>query len=134
MTIEVKKGTNGAKNKTILLVDDDKSWLTYLSILLKHPSFTLVTTTDPQYALGFLKKLRPDALVTDTNMPHMSGVDLMNQAHLIFPELPVVVFFSGMLDSPLKADDVVKAGAAHVLPKWEAENLQKLLCELLKIE
>ncbi len=124
--VEVQNGT-----KSILLVDDDHSWLVYVSILLKHPALSLISTTSPAHAMNVMANFMPDVLVTDTNMPTISGIQLLLDTRKLYPTLPVVVFFSGLLDSPITERDVLAMGATKVLPKWEAETLQAELCSLL---
>jgi two-component system repressor protein LuxO len=58
-------------------VDDDSDFLQLLRAALKRESYDLVTATSARSALEILRKEVVDVVVTDENMPGMSGTDLL---------------------------------------------------------
>lgn len=65
--------------KTILIVDDDKGFLTVTSTLLERQGFTTYKATSGPEALEWLKTIRPDVILLDLLMPGMNGVEVIEQ-------------------------------------------------------
>lgn len=66
----------GSKNR-ILLVEDDADTRYALAMLFELEGFDVISACDGQEA--YLKAVtdRPDLIVTDINMPNLSGLDLI---------------------------------------------------------
>ncbi len=62
--------------KTILVADDETHILNVVSLKLKNAGFRVLTARDGQEALELAQQERPDLLITDHNMPHMTGLEL----------------------------------------------------------
>ena len=60
----------------VLAVDDDPGILRIIELLLSRSGFTVRTAPSAQSALEILKGIVPSVLVTDVQMPGMSGYDL----------------------------------------------------------
>lgn len=76
----------------VLVVDDDTIILWGTASLLESLGFQVIRANSGSAALEALRD-RQDigALVTDYEMPHMSGVELAEAAWLFRPDLPVVI-------------------------------------------
>ena len=61
----------------VLLVDDDSDFLQLLRTTLKREPYDLLTATSARSALEILRKEVVDVVVTDENMPGLSGTDLL---------------------------------------------------------
>lgn len=62
----------------ILLVDDSATILHAVSKMLKELGYENVQTAeDPQEAIGHIKIIPPDLIISDWNMPKGSGLDLL---------------------------------------------------------
>ena len=99
-----------------LLVDDDPTWLMYVQ-LLTHDR--LIVCQNPAQAIGLIRENNVQLLITDTNMPVVSGIDLLKKARAEFPYLPVIVLFSGLNGTSMTKEEVLKAGATVVMTKEE---------------
>ncbi len=62
-------------NNRILLVDDEKDILEFLSYNLKKEGFEVETCTDGQMALDILDEFKPHLIVLDVMMPGMDGIE-----------------------------------------------------------
>ena len=108
----------------ILLVDDDKDMLKSYVELLEHANYQVEAHHNPQQAFEQFQ-LNPDAydaVLTDYNMPHMNGLDLISAIHDKRPDLKTILY-SGMLpqhipssvitfSKPTRIDQLLKALAA----------------------
>lgn len=62
-------------NNRILLVDDEKDILEFLSYNLKKEGFEVATCADGQMALDMLDEFNPHLIVLDVMMPGMDGIE-----------------------------------------------------------
>jgi len=100
------------KNMKILIVDDFSTMRRIIKNLLRDLGFTNVDEADDgNTALPMLKSGKYDFLVTDWNMPGMSGFDLLKavRADENLKTLPVL-----MVTAEAKRDQIVAAAQAGV--------------------
>lgn len=79
--------------KRILLVDDEPMILKIMRVALEDSGFAVEIAHNGEQALAVLDGFRPDAVVTDIDMPRMNGRDLCINLRRQFPaeELPIFV-------------------------------------------
>ena len=77
----------------IILVDDDHDILTLGKALLSQAGHTVLTATGAIEAVDLMKQFGCDALITDANMPHHSGYDLLRTVrnNAKWKELPIAM-------------------------------------------
>jgi len=63
----------------ILVVDDERSIREVLQIFLKKEGFNVTAVTDAKAALQLAKSTEFDLIISDINMPDMSGIDLLRE-------------------------------------------------------
>ena len=76
---------------TILIVDDEKNYLVVLEALLSPEGYEIVTSEKAQEALRVIQEADVDLVLTDMKMPGMSGMELLEEAKKIKPEVPVIM-------------------------------------------
>ena len=62
--------------KKILIVDDEKDILEFLSYNLKKEGFSIYTASDGSEGLKKTKKIKPDLIIVDLMMPKMNGIEM----------------------------------------------------------
>ncbi len=100
------------KNMKILIVDDFSTMRRIIKNLLRDLGFTNTQEADDgQTALPMLKSGDFDFLVTDWNMPGMSGIELLREvrADERLSSLPVL-----MVTAEAKRDQIVEAAQSGV--------------------
>lgn len=82
--------------KQILIVDDEPHVSRVLKLTLERAGYAVRTEPDGQAALSSVLHAPPDAMVTDIQMPRLSGRELMKMLHELMPErrFPVLVMTS----------------------------------------
>ena len=116
----------------VLYVDDDPVVVLMVDALLQRQGWRVSCLQDAQAALQrVLASEDPvDVVVTDYNMPGMSGLQLAEALAAARPALPVVIT-SGYITDHLRAD-ARRAGVRSVLHKeYTLEQLGSLLHQLL---
>jgi len=76
----------------VVIVEDDPDVALYTkTVLEKRADCVVITLADPRLAANAVAEFQPDVLLTDIEMPGMSGLDLIAQVRQIKPGLPVIV-------------------------------------------
>jgi CheY-like chemotaxis protein len=88
----------------ILYIDDDEAMVYLIERLLTRRGYRVSAFTQPREALAALRSdpSRFDLVVTDFNMPDLSGLDVARVVRELRPELPVAVT-SGFITEELRA-------------------------------
>jgi two-component system cell cycle sensor histidine kinase/response regulator CckA len=104
----------------VLYLDDDDTLVFLVRRLLERRGYTVTTFTDQQAAIDAVREQPQafDLLITDFNMPGMSGLDVARAVLAINPELPVAVA-SGYITDELQTE-AVAAGVREVVFKTDA--------------
>jgi two-component system, NtrC family, sensor kinase len=88
----------------VLVVDDDRTTVRLCQRLLERASYKVNTAMDPLEALTKLREQRVDLLLSDIRMPVMDGFELIREAKVLQPELPVLVMTGyGSIDNAIQA-------------------------------
>ena len=80
---------NGAKPQ-ILIVDDEPCIRESLGMLLMASGYDVAEADNGVSALSHLDRTVPDLIVTDLNMPQMSGLELISQVRSRYPSISIV--------------------------------------------
>jgi class 3 adenylate cyclase/CheY-like chemotaxis protein len=79
-------------NEKILVIDDSAQIRDFLGRqLLPHEGYACVTAADGRAGLEMLGKERPDLVLTDMQMPHMSGLEVLQHLSQYKVDIPVVM-------------------------------------------
>ncbi len=114
----------------VLVVDDEASVRTTTSMLLKAAGYGVCTAENGFDALLQLGSAIPDAIISDLNMPQMSGFELLSVLRRRFPEIPVIAV-SGAYDSGDQVPGGVIADAFYSKGRHHPEELLRTLSELI---
>ena len=100
---------------TILVVDDDSSFRRVVEYQLKQAGYDVLTAENGKKALEIFSQIHCHAVLTDLDMPELSGNELLNAVKQQSPDTPVIVITAyGTIDS---AVDAMRAGAFHYVTK-----------------
>jgi DNA-binding response OmpR family regulator len=99
--------------KRILVVDDDRQVLKYLTELLQEEGFDTVACERYQDAKSLLATTRPDLLLTDVRLGAYNGLQLGFYARDHYPGLPIIVL-TGYEDPTLR-DEANRSGAQFLV-------------------
>lgn len=103
------------KKNSVLVVDDEKSILEFLEIMLTREGYEVATAASAMEALAKLKARRFDVIVTDISMPEMNGIELMAKTKQMHLHSAVVIMTAhGSTESAVEA---MKLGATDYLTK-----------------
>jgi type IV pilus assembly protein PilB len=101
----------------ILCVDDDKDILELLALGLARQGFEVLTLSDPQKALAYAAKTRPDLVLLDVMMPVMNGYDLCAALRRQPGTADIPVIFLTALSQEVDKVRALSLGAADFISK-----------------
>jgi CheY-like chemotaxis protein len=84
--------------RSVLLVEDDGDLRVILAAMLIQTGYQVRTAWDGVSALLEIETGIPDIIVSDLNMPRMSGFELLSTIRAEFPSIPLIAMsgaFSG---------------------------------------
>jgi response regulator RpfG family c-di-GMP phosphodiesterase len=117
---------------TLLLVDDEPAILSAIRRSLRGESYRILTTSDPREALAILEREAVDVLVSDIDMPGMSGVELVGQVRRAFPEVVRILLTGrGSMESALRA---INEGEVHryLTKPWDEAELREVVAQAIQ--
>ena len=79
------------RGRILLVEDDPEAALFAVTVLAKRGKFEVTHTADPVVALQLAAAGCWDLVVTDVEMPGMTGLELLDALRQIAPALPVAV-------------------------------------------
>jgi DNA-binding NtrC family response regulator len=89
----------------IMIVDDEAVIRELLSEALLEKGFDVTSAKDGRESLKYLKKKNFDLLITDINMPHLDGIELLKKMKIAGRKEKVVI----MTGSPFDRSVLAKA-------------------------
>ena len=118
----------------VILIDDEQSVLTGLRYLIdwNEQGFELAGTfQDPREAIRNMELLRPELVITDIEMPELSGLDLIATVRELLPDSIFAILSA--YDDFKYAQKAVQLGVfRYLLKPLSAENLLELLQDVKK--
>ncbi|RAK52722.1 response regulator transcription factor [Phenylobacterium deserti] len=110
------------KSPLIAIIDDDAAIRAGLSSLLRSAGCRVRLFPTAEAFLAEEGAVRYDCIITDVQMPGISGLDLQDQLKRSLPALPVIVLTA--FPTPAIRQRALAAGAASFLSKpFEARTL-----------
>ena len=88
----------------VLVLDDDTSVVNSLADLLRAERCVVYTATRPSAALGIVRNVKLDAVISDVVMPEMDGYEFYMRLKEEMPELPVILMTAYYYDK----DHIIK--------------------------
>ncbi len=99
----------------ILAVDDDARMLKLCEEILQASGFRCTTVPDSREAMAAIRREQPDLVISDLEMPHKGGIEILAEIKAELPELPVMILTGhGTIESAVKA---MNLGAYDYLTK-----------------
>jgi PAS domain S-box-containing protein len=117
----------------VLYVDDDEVVTLTISALLQHAGHRVTALGAPEQAIEAVRANRGqfDLVLTDYNMPGMSGLKLAEVLREIAPDLPVVVT-SGYMTEELQVQARRSGARAVIAKEFSVERLNDVLAEIFE--
>jgi two-component system NtrC family response regulator len=116
---------------TILVVDDEVNYLTVMDALLGEAGYEVLTAGSAIEAVKIAGASDLDLILTDMKMPKMSGIELLDEVHRLYPDLPVMIMTAyGTVEKAVMA---MKKGAFdYILKPFKNEEILVTIAKALE--
>jgi len=99
----------------ILVVDDDRNLVELMKMRLESANYEVTAAVHEEDAVEAVKRQVFDLSIIDLQLVQKDGISLMEELHLIFPEMPVIILTAyGSIESAVEA---MQRGAFTYLTK-----------------
>lgn len=132
MVLQKQQSKSGKKINNILIVDDHPIVRQGLEHLISQEKNLVVCdqAEDAYQAMMAIRDLSPDIVIVDISLRDKSGLELIKDIHLQYPELPILAL--SMHDENLYAERVLRAGAkGYVMKQQATEKVIKAIRSIL---
>jgi two-component system chemotaxis response regulator CheY len=117
--------------EVVLLIEDEPLMRRHIVLALMK-RYTIYEATDGADALAMLARMpRPACIVSDVNMPRMTGIEFARMAKVLPNLRGVPVVFLSSSNDPRTVCDAINAGAKHFVSKRDSP--EKILAKVEKI-
>ncbi|MCG6885647.1 MAG: sigma-54 dependent transcriptional regulator [Proteobacteria bacterium] len=109
--------------RTVLIVDDERNMLMVMEMALEEAGYRVLTSESGEDAVAMLRDPDLAVVLSDLNMPGMSGEEFIARCQRERPDVPVIVVTAfGSIRSAIQC---IQAGASDYVTKpFEPEELQ----------
>jgi len=114
----------------VLVVDDEQGVRKSLAMILAAEGYLVATAEDGFDALLQLKQGLPDVIVSDLNMPRMSGFEFLSVVRRRFPQITVIAS-SGAFHGESVPGGVI-ADAFYAKGQHTPKDLSKIVADLMR--
>lgn len=128
-----------AMSPQILVVDDEPHILEMIALMLSASGYPALPCSTPEKALAILRHEKINAVLTDINMPGMSGLDLLEKIHRCHPDIPVILM-TGYAELDTAVDAIHRGTFDFIMkpfkPAQLIHSMEKAVnyCRLLQME
>lgn len=119
-----------AVKQRVLVVDDDESVREVFALLLRKEGYEVTAAENGFDGLLKLKQLVPDVIISDLNMPKMSGFEFLSVVRRRFPKISVIAS-SGAYGSRVVPTGVL-ADAFYAKGQDRPETLLSIVAALIR--
>lgn len=100
---------------SILIIDDNKQILKYLTELLEDEFQTILSATTGKEGLKIFNKHQPPILLIDVNLPDMSGLQVLDEVKTLYPPSQSLMITGS--DNSDTIRDALRGGACDYIVK-----------------
>jgi CheY-like chemotaxis protein len=112
----------------ILVVDDDGSICAMAKAILESQGYEVLCAVDGFDALTALKQSLPDVIISDLQMPNMSGFEFLSIVRKRFPKIPTIA-----ISGAFSGEDVPESVLADAFFEKGQYSPRKLFQEIINL-
>jgi|WetSurMetagenome_2_1015567.scaffolds.fasta_scaffold00176_9 signal transduction histidine kinase len=118
---------------TIMVVDDEPDIVRVTCLQLNARSYSTVACHSAAEAITELRNNRVDLVLTDIRMPEMSGIELLDRIHELYPHIPVILM-TAYADLSTTIDAIRKGAFDFIIKPFSGEQLLHSVGKAIKFK
>lgn len=103
------------KGPCVLIVDDDEDLLDMYREIFKIQDHETLTARSAQEAISLCQQCDIKVIISDSQMPEMNGVELLNHLRQVLTDFPLFYLLTGALE--IEEKDILALGAHALITK-----------------
>ena len=112
------------KHRTLLIVDDEPMILKAVLRILRNDNYTIFTAESAEEGLKILEGRKMDLVVSDQNMPGMTGVEFLQKVKADHPKI-LTIMLTGQADISVAMQAINEAGVyKFILKPWDDSDFK----------
>jgi len=115
----------------VLVVDDDPSIRTSIAMLLAAAGYVVNTAKNGFDALLQLRRTLPDLIISELNLPEMSGFEFLSVVRRRFPQVPVLAMSGGYEQGDILPGAVIADGF-YAKGRSKPQDLYDMVSDLIR--
>jgi CheY-like chemotaxis protein len=115
----------------VLVVDDESSIRSSIAMLLAAAGYVVNTAKNGFDALLQLKRTLPDLIISDLNMPEMSGFEFLSVVRRRFPQVPVLAMSGAYAQGDILPGGVIADGF-YAKGRSKPQDLYDMASDLIR--
>ena len=117
---------------TILAIDDESDVVDIVSDHFTSLGYHVVGAGHGGDGLMLAEFDRPDVVLLDITMPGISGVEVLQQLRLRWPELPVIMV-TGLGDPDIAKDTLRRGAFDYIAKPFELDRLERVVAAAVSV-
>jgi two-component system response regulator FlrC len=126
MESHVAPNASAGRVLRVFVADDDRDLLALVASLLRGEGFFVREATNGADLLALAEKSQADLMITDVQMPGISGLDVLSNMQRHHPGVPVILM-TGFATNLLREEAAAKGAAAVLSKPFRSANLLELV-------
>ncbi len=119
------------QQQQILIVDDEDSMREMLGIMLHRDGFSVVQAADGREGLALFRQGEFDLVISDIQMPHKNGIELLREIRADDPEALVIMMTA--FSTTEEAVEAMKLGAYDYITKpFKTDEVRLIIAKALE--
>lgn len=118
----------------IVIVDDNKTQLILLELLLNQIGIEPVKFSDPLKAYEYIKSHKTDILISDFNMPQVNGIELIRAVKKLSPTIKTAIVSAMRDDDESLKSQCYSLNTPLLLKPFDSSAFRELMSRFIKFE
>ena len=117
---------DGLEPARVLVVDDEPSVVEVFREFLSGEGYALSVALSGEEAVRLIPEVKPDLVLTDINLPGLSGLEVMRFAKRVDPEVAVIVV-TGYASASTAIDALREGAYDYVTKPFDLDDVQQIV-------
>ena len=118
--------SDGLGPARVLVVDDEPSVVEVFREFLSGEGYALSVALSGEEAVRLIPEIKPDLVLTDINLPGLSGLEVMRFAKRVDPEVAVIVV-TGYASASTAIDALREGAYDYVTKPFDLDDVQQIV-------
>lgn len=122
--------TNDKIKGRVIIIDDEEDIVEILEMMMEDAGFEVFSFSNGHKLLEEVEEISPDIILSDINMPEMSGLELLNKVGEIVPQIPFI-FISAFISKKIMLEGLSKGVFSYIEKPFHEQHLVPIVTQAI---